>query len=208
MADLPMPTPPQPVPWPEVADIEGDLFEWLAERGHVRMEVGKPKERPLSVATRMLGADAGDETPEDKSRARRVARALFDLELFRGGDRADAGRHKFPELEADRSLRGLQPTMRHIQRLVRKSQKPALQRMDQSDLLPEVKQQGREKLKAEYAAWNERLELMIGELAELHEKFLVLCPSVPQRPQTLSGWQALKKELKASLEGVDIAWSC
>lgn len=198
-----MPTPPKPVPWDEVIEIREDLLAWLEKRGHVRMEGRLRTESEIAVALRMLGADPADESPEH-----RVGRALFNLERFHGHVRDEDAPDNRPEQEADRSLRGLQPAMRHIQRLVRKSQEPALERMDQSDLLPEVKENGKVQLAAEYDAWNERLELMIGALAELHEQFLVLCPSVSERPQTLSGWQALKKELKASLEGVDIKWSC
>lgn len=196
-----MVTKPKDVPWGELAELKGDLFEWL-----VAQKLANPKDTPLKAVFKLHSGLQ----PRGRLTAA-VVDALMEIELFvAAGHRADgealAKVKDLPadlaklmvddslEREANRAIRGLLPTIRHIGRL---TEKIASKRADRARA-------------QRLAAVDPRIEtlesLMLGRITQLerharslHRVFLEVSPSVPRDELTLSGCRRLEKRLRRNL---------
>jgi hypothetical protein len=190
------------VPWDELADLRDDLFEWL-----VAQKLVSAKDPPLKAVFKLQGA-----SPPRGRLTTTVVRALMEIELFiAAGHRADGkALSKVKDLppdqaklmvddslerEADRAIRGLLPTIQHIERLTEKigDKRTARARAQRAAAVdPEV-----ETLEGLMLG---RLVLLERQARALHKVFLKLNPSITRDGLTLSGCRRLEKRLRRALQ--------
>lgn len=199
-----MVTKPKDVPWGDLNDLRGDLFEWL-----VAQKLASVEDSPLKAVLKLRSS-----APPPEGLTAAVADALMELELFiAAGDRADGkALSKMKqgglseddaklmvddslEREADRAIRGLLPTIHHIELLNEKiantrAARARVQRLAAAD-------QRVEALEARMLLRITQLETLARSL---HRLFRKLNPSVSRDTLTLSGYQRLEKRLRLKLE--------
>ena len=190
------------IPWGELGDLRGELFEWL-----VAQNLADAKDAPMKAVFKLHSG----RLPRG-SLTRAVTAALMEIESFvAAGDRAD-GRalEKVKDLdteraqlmvddslerEADRAIRGLIPTIWHIERLTAKISEKRVARARAQRLAPDDK-----KVEALEDLVVGRLVLLERQARLLRRAFLKLNPAVARDGLTLSGCRRLEKRLRRNLQ--------
>jgi hypothetical protein len=197
-----MPTPTKPVPWPDVSDLMGDLFEFLAaHEGLSKAEAAATK--PLALAARVLLRETG------RSKARVVARSLYRLEKYWiAGHRAESGAADLsasernlqfndePEREAEEVLRNFVDRFDHFRRLLGGVMERNVKRAAAKGKADEVEQA--------HALVLESLDRLYEEHRQLTNRYAGINAARTEFPLTLSGWWAFGAQLAAELTSAGV----
>lgn len=207
-----MATKPKPVPWEDVVDACGDLFEWLVANGHARKG-----EFVLSAALRVLA-----ESGPDRVLAFSVARALMRLELYRNADRSNDARALFAgsrmaqeikelifdysiEQKGERDIRALSPRLAEIRRLIGKIEDRKIRRQALSPGAPlsdADRQYQQSTLKRVLASLNAAGQAM----EDLLQSYRQFSPAMTDYPLTFAGWKKFETAVRAELTKLGFVW--
>jgi hypothetical protein len=203
-----MPTKARDVPWPEVADLSDDLFEWFVKHQKLPAKVARQRGR-LELCADFLAKDGVEETLPY-----RIVSAIVDLERYRGaGRRAELSKTEQRltaqqrqvlvddslERRADNAIRALRPRLAEIRRLILQ----VGERNDQRNALfpwtPSVVAANRRTNQTALARVRREVDAMTGSAESLRDSFAAFNPAATDEPLTLAGWHRLKRRIQKDL---------
>jgi hypothetical protein len=208
-----MATKPKPVPWEDVVDLCGDLFEWLVENGHA----SKGDYRATAAGHTLAKAAPGD------ALVRAVAHSLLILDGYvSAGKRQDMpglfANSRIPknvqellfsdaiEEEADRDIRDLSPRLAQIRRLIGKIAERNTRRQVLSHHTLSLCEEDRKRKQAILEGVLAGLQRVEEATKELYRSFQQFNPAATRYPLTLAGWLQFKKEIRGDLTKLGFLW--